>query len=272
MPPVEAHEQPEMSFVEHLEVLRWHLIRSVIAIVLFTVIGFVFTDFIVNTLILGPSKADFWTYRWFCELGRLVANDSLCIEQVPFTIINRGMAGQFTMHIIICLSFGFILGFPYAFWEIWRFVRPGLHVSEQLVTRGAVLVVSFLFLSGISFGYLIIAPLSINFLANYQLSASIANQIDLTSYIETLLTLVLATGVMFQLPVVVYFMSKIGVLTPDIMREYRRHSILGILFVAAIITPPDVFSQILVTLPVYLLYEVSIFVSASVVKNAERQA
>ncbi|MFN0048607.1 MAG: twin-arginine translocase subunit TatC [Cytophagales bacterium] len=253
----------EMGFLDHLEELRWHLIRSISAILILTIVAFFSKDFIFGVLILGPSKPEFWTYRIFCQLSVYFNTPDLCIDHLNFTLQSRQMTGQFAMHITSSFVVGFILAFPYVFWELWRFVKPGLYVKEVNATRGAVFVVTFLFALGILFGYFVISPLSINFLANYQLDPSILNQFDITSYISTLIMMVLASGLMFQLPMIVFVLTKMGLVTPQFMRTYRKHSIVVILIVAAFITPsPDIFSQLLVAIPIYLLYEVSIYVSA----------
>jgi sec-independent protein translocase protein TatC len=253
----------EMSFLDHLEELRWHLIRSIVAILVFTVVAFVSKDFVFGVLILGPAKTDFFTYRILCLLGDYLDISTLCIDKLNFTLQSRQMTGQFAMHITSSFVVGFIVAFPYVFWEIWRFVKPGLYEKEISAAKGSIWVVTTLFALGILFGYYIISPLSINFLANYQLDPSIQNQFDITSYISTLIMMVLASGLMFQLPVVVYVLTKIGILTPAFMRTYRRHAVVFILIVAAFITPsPDIFSQMLVAIPLYILYEASIFVSA----------
>jgi len=253
----------EMSFIDHLEELRWHLIRAAIAITVFTVAAFVCMPYIFHHIILAPSRTDFWTYRMLCQLS-----PSLCIEKINFTLQSRNMSGQFTMHILASVVSGIVISFPYVFWEIWRFVKPALRGKEKRYTSGAVLAVTTLFAMGILFGYYIIAPLSINFLANYKLDESIANQFDITSYMSTLCMLVLGSGLMFQLPVLIYVLSAMGIMTPMFMRTYRRHSVVIIFFIAAIITPsPDILSQVLVALPLILLYELSIFVSASVYKK-----
>lgn len=258
----------EMGFLDHLEELRWHLIRSVSAILVFTIVAFFSKDFVFGMLILGPSKPNFWTYRMFCELSKYLNSPDLCIDHLNFTLQSRQMTGQFAMHITSSFVIGFIVAFPYVFWEVWRFVKPGLYAKEVNATRGAVLVVTFLFILGILFGYFVISPLSINFLANYQLDSSILNQFDITSYISTLIMMVLASGLMFQLPMLIFVLTKMGIVTPAFMRTYRRHSIVVILVAAAFITPsPDIFSQILVAIPLYMLYEASILVSAWEVKN-----
>jgi sec-independent protein translocase protein TatC len=265
----------EMGFFDHLEELRWHLIRSVSAILILTIVAFCSKDFIFGILILGPSKPDFWTYRMFCEFSAylktlelmILEAPDLCIDHLNFTLQSRQMTGQFAMHITSSFVAGFIVAFPYVFWELWRFVKPGLYVKEVNATRGAVLVVTFLFILGILFGYFVISPLSINFLANYQLDPTILNQFDITSYISTLIMMVLASGLMFQLPMIIFVLTKMGLITPHFMRSYRKHSIIVILIVAAFITPsPDIFSQLLVAVPLYMLYEASIFVSAWEIK------
>lgn len=261
-------EQGEMSFLEHLEVLRWHLVRSVSAIVIFGIGAFIFKGFVFDTLLLGPMKSDFWTYRMMCAASeRFGLSDLLCLGEMKFQLINISMSGQFTTHIFISLIAGLVLAFPYVVFELWRFIRPGLYSHERKYANGMVIYTSVLFILGVLFGYYIIAPLSVNFLGNYQVSEQIVNQIDLNSYFTTLSTLVLASGLVFELPILVYFLTKIGIVTPEWLRTYRRHSIVAILILAAVITPPDVASQILVFLPLMVLYEISIHVSAAVLRG-----
>jgi sec-independent protein translocase protein TatC len=266
----EATEDKEMSFLDHLEELRWHLIRSVIVILVLTIGAFLSKEFLFGTLILGPAKPDFATYRFFCYLANEWQIQDLCIDKLNFSLQSRQMTGQFTMHISASFVTGFILAFPYVFWEVWRFIRPGLYPKEKNATQGAVFYVTFLFLVGILFGYYVISPLSINFLANYQVDPLIMNQFDITSYVSTLIFMVLASGLMFQLPVVVFVLTKIGLVTPLLMRTYRKHAFVVILIVAAFITPsPDAFSMLLVAVPLYVLYETSIFVSADEMKRKQ---
>ena len=261
-----------MGFIDHLEELRWHLIRSVIAVVVFAVLAFLGKSFVYNVVILGPSRADFFTFRMLCQLGELTGFSEVCIsEDLPFELISRRVQGQFIMHITTSCVVGIVCAFPYVFWEIWRFVQPGLYPNERKLSRGATFFVSLLFMSGVLFGYYVISPLSLNFLANYTLDPSIKNYFDISSYISILAMLVLACGLMFQLPMVVYFLSRVGVVTPKVMRTYRKHALVVILFVAAVITPPDVFSQLMIGLPIFLLYEVSIFISASVVRKLAKE-
>lgn len=261
-------EAQEMSFLEHLEELRWHIIRAVGSIVVFAVLAFVYIEDLYKYVIMAPSKDDFWTYQMLCKLGKSVGADGLCVGKLNFTTQNIEMGGQFTMALMSSAIFGLLFAFPYAFWELWRFIMPGLKKSERKAARGAVFYVTLLFFSGVFFGYYIVSPLAINFLANFQLDESIQNQISITSYISTVATLTLACGIAFQLPIGVFVLSKIGILTPAFMRTYRRHAVVVILIVAAIITPsPDIYSQILVALPLMLLYEIGIVVSGRVEKE-----
>jgi sec-independent protein translocase protein TatC len=263
----EAGEE-EMSFLDHLEALRWHLIRSLAATVFLMIVAFFSKKLLFHDIILAPSRPDFWTYRMLCRLGEYLDQPFLCVKQLSFIIQSRTLTGQFSTHIGVSLVAGFIVAFPYVFWEIWQFVKPGLYPRERAMTRGAVFFVSLLFFLGISFGYWILAPLSINFLANYQIDPGIANEVDLMSYIETLLMMVLSCGLMFQLPMVILMLAKAGIAGPGFLRAYRRHAIIVIVIVAAILTPsPDLFSLLIVAFPIYLLYELSIILAA----RAERQ-
>ena len=260
-------EEKEMSFIDHLEELRWHLVRSVAAILVFTIAAFVGKSFVFGTLILGPSRPDFWTYRMLCKVAEIVHIDALCITELPFIIQSRQLTGQFTMHITSSIVAGLICAFPYAFWEVWRFISPGLHIHEKNIARGATFFVSSLFMIGILFGYFVITPVSINFLANYQLDPTILNEFDIISYVSTVITLVLASGIIFQLPIVIYFLTKAGIVTPEFLVTYRKHAIVVIFIVGAVITPPDPFSQILVSVPIVFLYEISIVLSRGVIRR-----
>ncbi|KXX70162.1 twin-arginine translocase subunit TatC [Flammeovirga sp. SJP92] len=266
------NEQQEMSFLDHLEELRWHVLRGVASIFIFSVIAFIAKSFVFNVIILGPSRLDFPTYQWLCELSHQMDTEALCIKSLPFTIQSRTMTGQFAMHIMSSIVIGLIFAFPYTFWEIWRFVKPGLYQNEQSATTGATFFVSLLFMIGVLFGYYIVSPLAINFLSNYQIDESVLNEFDISSYISTLAMIVLSGGVMFQLPMVVYFLSQSDLVTPDSMKEYRRHAIVIILIISAIITPPDPITQILIAGPIVLLYEISIYISARVLKRKQKKA
>jgi len=255
----------EMSFFEHLEELRWHIIRGAIAVVLFASVAFSFKEFLFDTLIFGPKNLNFWTYRMFCTLSEKLHQPDLCVKKFNFIIQNTELAGQFSLHFMVAIFAGIILGFPYLLWELWRFLSPALKENEKRYSTGLIGAGSILFLLGVLFGYYIIFPLTINFLGGYTVSAEIVNQVTLDSYISMLLTLSLATGVTFELPILVFFLSKMGIITPKMMRKYRRYSIVGILILAAVITPsPDIMTQLIVSTPLFILYEISIFVSAAV--------
>jgi len=267
----------EMSFLEHLEELRWHIIRSILAIVILMIAAFIFKNMIFDHVILAPKNQNFVTNRLLCELGQYLFNrwnigspDMLCINRQPLNLINIKMSGQLTTHITVSMVAGLILAFPYVIYEFWRFFRPALHQNEAQHARGAVFASSMLFFTGVMFGYFALAPLSIHFLSSYEISPDVVNQINVRSYIGTLTSICLATGLVFELPIITYFLTKVGILTPVFMRKYRKHAIVVIFIVAAIITPPDVFSQMLVSIPLLILYEVSIFISARVVKNKEK--
>jgi sec-independent protein translocase protein TatC len=265
-------DEKEMTFLDHLEELRWHIIRSLLAVVVFTIVAFIYGPWIFENIVLAVAKPDFIFYDWMCALGKLVGSEeTLCVEEISFTIQSRQMTGQFTMHIASSLFIGVAVAFPYIVWEIWRFVKPGLVSKERRFSRGAVFSISFLFFSGVSFGYFVMSPLAVYFLSSYSLSDMIVNEFDITSYVSTIITLVFGSGLLFQLPVVVYFLTKIGIITPAFMRKYRRHAIVIILIVAAIVTPPDPFSQTLIAIPLYLLYEFSIFISALVLKRQAKR-
>lgn len=255
------HDEAYMTFWEHLEALRGHIIRSLVAILIVGTLAFLAKQFVFHTLILGPSRPDFWTYRMLCKLGELMDAPSLCIDQLPFTLQSRQLAGQFTMHLLASLIIGLIGAFPYIVWELWRFIRPGIQLSSTSMALGSTLLMSLLFILGTLFGYFIVTPLVIQFLANYQLDPSIPNVFDITSYVATVVTLVLACTLTFQLPMIIYFLAKVGIVTTRLMRTYRSHAIVAILILAAIITPPDVMSQVLLAIPLVLLYEFSIFIA-----------
>lgn len=267
MPLDQIEEEVEMSFLDHLEELRWHLIRSLGAIMVFAVAAFFAKNLVFHIILLGPSRVDFWTYEMLCKLSEILKSEALCIDELPFIIQSRKMTGQFSMHVTSSFVVGIICAFPYAFWEIWRFIKPGLYPTERQAARGATFFVSLLFIVGVLFGYFVVTPISINFLSNYQLDPTILNEFDIISYVSTVITLVLACGILFQLPIVVFFLTKAGLITPEVMRTYRKHAIIVILILGAMLTPPDPFSQILIAMPLFGLYQVSIFISARVIKK-----
>lgn len=267
----ELNDEKEMSFLDHLEELRWHLIRSLIAVCVFTIGAFMSAKWIFENIIFAPARPQFPTFRALCRLAEILDKEGLCIADIPFKVQSRNMTGQFTMHIMASFIIGLVVAFPYVCWEIWRFVKPGLQRNERKYSRGAVAAVSILFFLGISFGYYVIAPWMVYFLANYSISDMVVNEFDITSYVSTVVLLVFGSGLLFQLPVVIYFLTKIGIVSPQFLRKYRRHSIVIILIVAAIVTPPDPLSQMLITIPLYLLFEISILISAGVARRKEKE-
>jgi sec-independent protein translocase protein TatC len=267
----EESGEKEMSFIEHLEELRWHVIRALGATIIFTIAAFIFAPWIFQNIIFAPARVDFPTFQWLCKLGDFIGSEGLCVKDIPFKVQSRNMTGQFTMHIMSSFIIGLVVAFPYVVWEIWRFIKPGLQKKERKYSRGAVGAVSVLFFMGVTFGYYVIAPWMVYFLANYSISDMIVNEFDITSYVSTVVLLVLGSGLLFQLPVVIYFLTKIGIVTPEFLRKYRKHSIVIILIVAAIVTPPDPLSQMLITIPLYLLFEISILISSSVAKRKARE-
>lgn len=264
-------DNPEatMNIMEHVEVLRWHIVRSLVAIVLCSIIMFINIDFIFDTIILGPAKADFISYKWLCKFGELIHVDVLCLEEVQLNFQNTELAGQFMISFSVSFMAGFIVAFPYVFWEFWRFIRPALKVEELKLAKGIVFWSSILFFLGVSFAYFLIAPFTINFFANYELSPQFKNIITISNYYDTMSSLILGLGVVFELPIVVYFLSKTGIISPAFMRDKRRYAIVIILILSAVITPPDWFSIFLVAIPLVLLYEVSIYISAKMTKERE---
>jgi sec-independent protein translocase protein TatC len=256
----------EMPFLDHLEELRWHIIRAMIAIFAFTILAFFSAPWIFENIIFAPAKPNFLTFKWICQLGQFLGTDALCIDVIPFKIQSRQMTGQFSMHIMASFVIGIVLSFPYLVWEIWSFIRPGLYNKERKGSRGAVAAISLLFLAGVSFGYYVISPMMVYFLATYSISDVIVNEFDITSYVSTVVTLVLGSGLLFQLPVIIFFLTKVGILSPKLLRDYRKHCIVGILIISAIVTPPDIISQILISVPLYFLFEISIVIASRVEK------
>src|ERR1035437_4816388 len=258
-----------LSFFGHIDALRGHLFRSSLVVVILSVVLFCYPEILFDKIVLGPLKSDFLTYRAFCKLGHWLQSvnilkdpNDLCFGHYTFKLQSLGLSDQFTSQMWIAFVGGLMLGSPYVLWEVWRFIKPALKEKEKKASTGFILSATTLFLSGVLFSYYIIVPLMINFLGNYQVSTMVENNFTMDSYISTVSTLSLATGIVFELPIFVYFLTKFGIITPQFMRKYRKHAIVVILIVAAVITPgPDVTSQMLVAFPLYFLYEASIFVS-----------
>ena len=263
-----TEEKAEMSFIDHLEVLRGHLFRSALAIAAGAIVFIVYDDFIVKKVLMGPTHADFPTYKLLCDFGRSVGfGDKMCMKEIGLKMQSTSVSGQFSMYFTLIFVGGIIVAFPYIFWEFWRFVKPALTKKELSKTRGVIFWVSLLFFSGILFGYFIIAPYTVNFFATFQLDENIENIWTITSYIDTLVPLILGTGLAFQLPLVMFFLAKVGLMSPDFLRRNRKYAIIIILILAGIITPPDVISQVICTIPLMLLYEISIWLTAKVQKE-----
>lgn len=262
----------EMVFMDHIEVLRWHIVRAFVAIIIASIVVFFNIEWVFQYIILGPANKDFIAYKWFCSLGKLMHVDALCMEPITVQFQNTELSGQFMMSFSSSFMIGFIAAFPYVFWEFWKFARPALTENELKHTRGIVFWASSLFLLGVLFSYFIIAPFTINFFATYKLSPQFENIITISNYYDTMSDLVFGMGIVFELPILVYILAKIGILTPKLMRDNRRYAIVIIMVLAAIITPPDWFSIFLVAIPLVLLYEVSINISARMTKEREKKA
>lgn len=256
-----------MNFFEHIEELRWHLFRSVIFLLLITILIFIFSKFVFEDIIFGPLNKEFWSYRVLCQ----IAND-FCVKEIPVKLINTELAGQFFLHIKTAFMLGIMASVPYFLWEIWRFILPALHSDEKNYARVLLGIGFFLFLTGAAFGYFIIFPITLLFLTGYTVSQDIVNMPNVSNYFENLSDTVLWTGIMFELPVIAYFLSKVGILTTDFMHTYRKHLYIVILILAAAITPsPDIFSQIMVAIPLFILFEISVMVVARVEKFNNEQ-
>lgn len=255
--------ESEMSFFEHLEALRWHLIRSAISVVVFTLVAFLNYDFIYDKVIMGPFRPNFWTYRMLCKLG-----DGMCVTKFNATIINTEVAGQFMLQINSSVLIGIILSIPYILWEIWRFIKPALLIKERKAATGFVFYASALFVMGILFGYYVIAPESISFLANYSVSDTIKNTFTVSSYLSMVATITLIIGIVFELPILIYILASLGILTGTFMKKTRRYSVVILLIVGAIISPsPDFLTTMISTVPLFALYEVGIVVASMVEKR-----
>ncbi len=261
----------EMAFVDHIEELRWHIIRSLAVILIFSILAFFKIEWIWDNIILGPAHTDFIAYRVLCQFGNKIGISALCLQEINLEFQNTELSGQFMLSFSTSFMVGVVVAFPYVFWEFWRFIKPALKKEELRYARGIVFWSSLLFFFGVLFAYYVVAPFTINFFANYQLSPSFKNIITMANYYDTMSDLILGMGVVFELPVVVFFLSKIGLLTPKLMRDKRRYAILIIFVLAAIVTPPDWFSIWLVAIPLLILYEASIAISDRANKQRQRK-
>jgi len=263
----------EMSFLDHLEELRWHLIRSTIAILIVGVFAFIYREFLFDVIIFGPSRPDFVSYEFLCKISRTFGLNKGCLgeKDLDFIVQSRQVAGQFNAAIWTSISTGLIVAFPYVLFEFWKFISPGLYDNERKYSKGFIVIASFLFFIGVLFGYYVIVPLTVNFLSGFKVSSMISNEFDIDSFINLVRVSVIAAGIIFELPIIIYFLTKLGLVTPTILRKYRKFALVGVLILSALITPPDITTQVIVAIPILVLYEISIWISHFVVKKEARR-
>lgn len=257
----------ELTFFEHIEVLRWHIIRALASVVVVSVIVFTAKNFVFQYVILGPTSPDFPTYRFFCNLS-----PAFCFYPENLQIITRDIQEQFMSHIKVSLWLGVIVAFPYIFYEFWKFIKPGLYKNEINAARGIVAICSFLFLLGVCFGYFLISPIAITFLSSYSVSPEIANTTTLAALVNNMTMFTLPIGLIFEMPIVMYFLAKVGIISSAFLVKYRRYAVVIIIVVAAVITPPDAITMMMIAIPLYALYEVSIILTNRIDKEKEVQA
>ena len=260
-----------MAFTDHIEDLRWHIIRSIIVVFAAAIFIFIHVEWVFDKIILGPASNDFIAYKWFCALSRILHIDSLCLGAMHMKFQNTTLSGQFVMAMSVSMMLGFIISFPFILWELWKFIKPALKPTEIKYAQGIVFWCSLLFFTGVLFAYYIIAPYTINFFGGYQLSAAFQNIITMDNYYDTMSDMVMGMGIVFELPIIVYFLSRIGILTPTIMRKNRRYAILILLILSEVITPPDWFSCFIVFIPLYILFELSVFISVRAYNEKQKR-
>jgi sec-independent protein translocase protein TatC len=258
---VSEENENSMPFLDHLEELRWRLVKIVIAILIFSVVIFYFTEWIMDNIFLALAKPEFPIFKFFCW------SFGICTEEISITFQSVQMSGQFTTNLMMAIIGGVIIAFPYLFYQLWSFIKPGLKQNELKTVRGIVFFVSILFFIGILFGYYVVAPLSVQFLGNWQMTEEIKNNITINSYLITVISTVFFTGLFFLLPVVIMIFSQLGLVTPAFLKKYRKHAFVIVLIIAAVITPPDLFTQIVVAIPILLLYELGIMISKRIEKK-----
>lgn len=268
-------EDAEMSFIDHLEALRWHIVRSVFAVLVFAIAIFINIDWIFDNVIMGPTQKNFFSYKLFCALShKLGMGDSLCMPPIAMKIQVTTVSGTFMSSISIAAVGGILAAFPYLCWEIWRFVKPALKPEELKHTRGIIFWVSFFFFLGAAFGYFMLAPFTFNFLYNYSLGSQqiLDYKPMLSDYLDSIIDITLGSGVAFELPMASWLLARIGLLTPGFLRTYRKYAYVALLVLAAIITPsPDWGSQMIVCVPLVLLYEISVIITARVNKKNDKK-
>ncbi len=258
----ETTEETEMGFFEHLEILRWHILRAVASIMVMAIILFIAKDFVFQEVIFAPKHDDFLTYRFFCSIS-----EATCLTPPELELRAIELGEQFFVHIKVAIWLGFTLAFPYVFWEFWRFVKPGLYPKEKKAARGLVFICSMLFVLGVLFGYYVVSPVAITWLGNYSVGVDTVNNPSLSSYVNYLTMFTIPSGIMFELPVLIYFLAKVGLVSSIFLRKYRKHAMIVVLILAALITPPDVVTQLLIGIPVIFLYEIGIMVCKRVEKQ-----
>ncbi len=267
-----SNSTTEMSFIGHIDELRKHLFRSAIAVTIGAIIVGIYRNFIIKKVLMGPTHADFATYTYLCKLGqKLGLKNELCLTQINVKMQSNTVAGQFTVFLNIVLIGGLIIAFPYVFWQFWKFVKPALKRNELQNTSGVIFWVSLLFFIGVLFGYFVIAPYTINFFSNFSMDDNIENLWTINSYFSTTVPLILGSGLAFQLPLVLYFLAKVGIVGSRFLKKYRRHAILIITVAVSIITPPDVLSTIICSIPLIVLYEISIRLIMGVEKKQQKK-
>lgn len=265
--------QKEMSFFEHLDELRKYIIRGLAGVAIFTVLALVFKDVLFEGIIFAPTRLDFWTYEMLCNLSYQINNtDDLCIKTIDYIIFSPSVTAQFTQYFMVSAIAGIILAFPWILYQLWLFIKPALNEKESKSATGMVLYCSSLFFVGVLFGYFMLTPVSLNFLGSFKLMDNIENKFTVESYIGFVTMLTLATGIIFELPIIIYFLSRLGLVTVEFLKKYRRYAIIIILLLSAIITPPDVTSQVLMTIPLAILYEAGIVIARRVERRKAREA
>lgn len=267
-----TENKKEMSFMDHLEELRWLLVRGVSAILILACACYFIDDFIFDRIIFGPKDPSFITYRFFCELTHFFGVDDTyaCATEFKFIIQNTEVGGQFSMYIWTLFTFGFILAFPYILWLIWKFISPALYEKERKLAASFIIISSILFFIGVLFGYYVVLPLSINFFGTFNVSSAVLNQFTVDSYVSMVKTSLVGSGLVFEMPIIIYFLAKLGLVTPEFLRKYRKIAIVINLTIAAIVTPPDIPSQVIVSIPLIALYEISIYIAAVVSKKRQQ--
>lgn len=249
VPPPNRTDQ--MSFLEHLEELRWRIIKSCVGVIVGVIVAFIFSDFVIDEVLLGPSKSDFFMYKF------------IGVDAIDLTLQSRKLPGQFFTYWGMLFVAGFLIGSPIFFYQMWAFIEPALESKEKWKTIMSALFITIFFLIGVAFGYLILVPFALQFFGTFNISDSgiVRNDFDINEYFGSVAMWVITCGLIFQIPIISYALSRIGILTPEFLRKYRRHAIIVCLVMAAFLTPPEPISQVLIAMPLAVLYEFAIWVS-----------